>query len=523
MSQIPTSLSAALRLFRKSRNAPAKAAVIVALCAAACLPIQSGLAQPRAKDELVVVIASTLNTLNPTQTLNVGSDMSAIGHIYSPLVRRDAKLDIKPALAASWNRSDATTWRFKLVRNVKFANGEVLDAAAVKWNLEYVLDKKNKARLQALFAPVIDKITAVSPDVLEIKTREPYLPLLQLLVHVYLMPPKWASAPGRDLSREVMGTGPYELKENTAGSRVVLEAKPTHFEGKPKINRVVMRTITEPSSRVAALLAGEVDYINNIPYTDIDRINKSGKARASLISGSRTMFLHLNTLKPPFKDNVALRQALNYAVDKEAIVKSLYGGRIKPSGCQVIQDNNFGYQHDLKPYPYSKEKARQKLAEAGYPNGLTIKLDVPMGRYLQADEISQIVASQLEEVGIKVEMTQADFGGWLTRYVGQKIEMATYTGLGSITFDADFTQTAISTGSYSYWRNPQFEALVAKARSRALPEERQALYKQTAELLCEQAPFLFLFDQPLIYATSNRVEWAPRNDDWLLYGDFKVR
>lgn len=472
-------------------------------------------------DYLRIAVSSRINTLNPTQTTIISSDMSPISHIYSSLVRRDADLAIVPDAAKSWEMVDATTWRFDLVPGIKFADGEPLDAATVKWNIEYVLNEGTKARLRSLMAPVVESVEVVDETTVLIHTKAPYLPMLQLMAHVFLLPPEWASAPGRNLSQEVMGTGAYELKEFTGGERIVLEAKKEFYGAAPQFRRIDMVTMTEASSRVAALLAGEVDYVRDIPFAEVDRINASGVGTAGVIASTRAMMVHFNTLSGPFKDNVPLRRALNYAVNKQEIVDALYNGMVEPGACQIVPTTNFGYDPDLKPIEYNPEKAKQLLAEAGYPNGFSFKLEVPTARYLQAEEISQIIAAQLEQVGVHAQLEEVDFAGWQNRYVGKQIEAATYSGLTSLTLDADFILTAVSTGSFGYWNDSRFIDAVSRARIGSTEEERMVAYKEAAKLMCDEAPMIFLFPQPLIYATSKETTWHARGDEWVQYYDFQ--
>jgi peptide/nickel transport system substrate-binding protein len=502
---------------RRSRRLRA-AFGLAAMVVVAAAPQASS--QGRPKDELVIAINTTINTLNPPQTLGVQTDLSVISHLYSAIVTRTPDLQIKPDAAKSWELVDPTTWRFHFVEGVKFANGEALDANVAKWNIEQILDEKNKARLRGLFAPVIDKLTVVDLYTLEIRTKEPYLPLLSLLCNVFMLPPKWAAT--HDPAREAMGTGPYDLKENVSGDRVVMEAKPDYFGPKPPFKRVVFRNIPETASRTAALLAGEVDFVSLVPPEDIERINKSGVGKADAIPAARTMFVHLNTLIPPFKDNVPLRQAVNYAVDKQGIIDAVFGGYVKPANCQIVSDHVFGFQSDIPPYEYSTEKAKKLLSDAGLSN-VSLELEVSTGRYLQSSQIVQIIAAQLEAVGIKVKISEVDYGTYLRRYANQQMPTMAYLGLSSQTLDADLPLTSVTTGAFSYWRNPTFEALIAKARYAAKPEERMAEYKEALDLMCKEAPFIFLFNQPFIYATSDRVVWTPRADDWTRSVDFRPR
>ena len=221
----------------------------VALLTALMAPLAPALAADK-----TVVIASrvSFNTLDPHMSASVGSDLSVLSHIYPSLVIRDSSLKLQPALAKSWQAVDATTWRFELVPGAAFSNGEKLDAATVKWNLDRVRDPKVNARIKAWFDLIAD-VKVVSPTTVEIRTTSAYPALADQLSMFFLLPPNWAAS--HNLATQTMSGGPYELEENVPGDRVSLRRNNRYWGSKPAFDRVVFRIIPESASRIAALEA----------------------------------------------------------------------------------------------------------------------------------------------------------------------------------------------------------------------------------------------------------------------------
>ena len=471
-------------------------------------------------EEVVIGIWTDVNTLDPAKTATVGTDLSVISHLYTPLIIRGPDFKLKPAFAKSWKAIDDTTWSFQLQSWVKCPDGEPLDANTVKWNIERILDPAFKARVASWFKP-IKEVRVKSATEVEIVTGKPYPALPAQLSTLFLLPPKWTGQ--HNLALEAMGTGPYDLVEFVSGDHITLKAKADYWGEKPAYDTVVFRPIPEEATRTAAVLAGDADVVLGVPASEIARLNESGKVKAGAVPSTRSMFVKFNTLKAPFKDNATLRQAFNYAVDKKAIIDAILGGLVPQSQCQVLMDGYFGYNPDLKPYPFDPAKAKELLAKAGHASGLTVELEVPTGRYLAASEIGQAVASMLENVGVHVSIKEMQFGPWLAKYreAGDLGQMA-YLGQAWPTLDADGLLTLFEPGNkYAYWDDKAFGDLLAEARATTNEGKRVELYAQATKLMCEQAPVIFLFNQPTTYAHSKDVAWTPRGDDWIRAFDMK--
>lgn len=468
---------------------------------------------------VTIGITNTVNTFDPHMTASVGTDLSLLSHIYPSLVLRAPDMKIVPSLATEWKSIDDLTWRITLRSDATFNDGEKIDAEAVKWNFDRVRDPALNARIKAWFTLISD-VKVVSPTELEIKTSAPYPAMIEQLSMFFLLPPKWAAE--HKPATETASGGPYVLSSVKPGESFTLDANPQYWGGKPDFDRVVIRVIPEPASRVAALLAGEVDFVNSIPTTEIQRIKDNGSAKAGAVPSTRTVFIKFNTTKPPF-DNKFFRQALNYAIDKEGIVKAIFDDQAEIAGCGVMSKSYFGFNPDLKPYPYDPDKAAELLEKAGGAPSEPIEFDVPSGTYLNGGEVVQAVASQLEEIGVKTKIVEMQFSAYMDKYLKAK-DLAPLSLLSQAwpTIDADGLLTLFAPGNiYAYWDNADFGKALADGRSTMDKSKRQVAYKKATEVMCDEAPALFLYTQPATFGLSKRITWTPRGDDWIRAFDMK--
>jgi len=497
---------------------PALAWALALLCAAG---VSSGaLAQPRS---LTVAVGTNINTLDPHNTATVQTDMSVISHLHAALLIRAPDMSLQPQLATSWRAVDDLTWRFTLRDGVTFANGEKLDAEAVKWNFDRVRDPANNARVRPWFSLVKD-VEVISPTEIEIRTSGPFPALPAQLSAFFLLPPRWTAS--NNPANAAVGAGPYELVSFIAGDRVVMKARPGWFGGPQTFETMTFRVIPEAGARIAALLAGEVDMIQGIPPSEFQRINASSRARAEAVDSTRIVLIKFNLLTQPLADNVKLRQALNAAVDREAIRDTIWGGMGTLNTCQMLTSAYFGYNEALRPPAYDPARARRLLAEAGIrPGQVTLDLEVPVGPYLLAQDVAQAVAAQLEDIGVKVRIVEMEFGAFMNKYLrAQNMGQMAYLTFAWPTLDADGILSLFEAGvQYAYWNDQTFTGFLKEARTTTDPERRRAIYRQATEYMCEQAPVLWLFTQPVTYATTNRVQWQARGDDWVRAWDFSPR
>lgn len=470
-------------------------------------------------ETLTIGLSSNINTLDPHMTATVPSELSLLSHVYPALVLRGPDMKLQPSLAQSWEAVDDLTWRFSLTAGARFDNGEPIDAAAVKWNIERVQNPSVNARIASWFKDIAE-VKVVDAETIEIRTTKPYPALADQLSMFFMLPPVWAAS--HNPAADYTSGGAYRIVKNVPGDHIALEANPDYWGEKPAFDRVEFRSIPETASRIAALAAGEVDWIAGIPTSEVDRINAGARTVAAAIPTTRSMMVAFNQEKAPL-DNKLVRQALNHAIDKEGIAQAIFGGHAVASNCQILTPAYFGYNPDLKPIAYDPSKARELLAQSGVDLSQPIELEVPLGRYMQAAEVGQIIATMLTDVGLTVKITEMDFGAFINKRTNaHDMAQTALLGLGWPTLDADGMLTMYTPGNvYDYWGNQEFGDLITRARSTTDPQERLGIYKQATELMCSEAATLFLYQEPLVYAVSDRVEWQARGDDWIRAMDMK--
>ena len=472
-------------------------------------------------EDMTFALSANVVTLDPHLTTTVGTDLSVISHIYTPLVIRQPDMKIYPAAAKSWEVTDGLTWTFHLRDDLTFPDGSKLDAAAVKWNIERILNPETKSPVRA-WLTTIKEIKVVDPVTVQFVTDKPFASLPDQMSQIFIMSPEWTQS--HNPAIEASGTGPYDLVSYVSGDSVTLKAKAGHVDGAPSFDNVGFRVIPEDSSRIAALLAGEVDLIAGIPPFELERINGTEGVSASSESSIRMVYVKFNNLKPPFAGNTKLKLALNYAIDKEALRDAIWDGQGELSRCQPLNPAYFGYNPDLAPFPYDPEKAKSLLAEAGFAEGLTLEFEVPMGRYLLASEMAQAIAAQWAEIGVNTNIVEMEYGRWLDKYqnAGQMGDLS-YIGQSWPTLTADGMLGLLEPGNiYAYYDNEEFGNLIREARSLTDNDQRLALYKKATESFCASPAHLVLFDQPTTYALRDRIKWQARADDIFRAMDISV-
>lgn len=462
---------------------------------------------------IVIAMASDMTTLDPHMTATVGGNLSILSHIYPALILRDPDLHLEPSIARSWTALSATRWRLDLVQGARFANGEPIDAATVKWNLDRVRNPATKARIRLWFEP-ITAVEVIDSHTVDILTTEPFPALPAQLSMLFLLPPHWAQT--HDPATQTMAGGPYALAENVPGERLTLVRNPSYWGPKPAFERVEFRIIPSPTARVAALLAGEVDLVINIPLAEVARIQADGRANAGSVPGIRSVFVKLNTLEAPL-NKVSVRRALNLAINKQAISDALFDGQAPVSRCQLLTPDYLGFNPELNPIPYDPVAARKLLHAAGVKPGTPITFEVPVAYTLQGEEVAQVVAAQLKAVGLAPRIVQLESSQYMDRYIkGRQLAPLSILTHAWPTIDADGLLSLLQSDSpYAYYRDPVYDSFLAEGRSTLSSEARKDAYRKATARMCDQAPVIFLYAQPYTFATSKRLNWRARGDDWI--------
>ncbi|HWP49899.1 MAG TPA: ABC transporter substrate-binding protein [Candidatus Limnocylindrales bacterium] len=464
---------------------------------------------------------STLDPHNHQET----PAFNVLLNMFDTLLRRTPDLKIEPLLAESYRLIDDKIWEFKLRRGIKFHNGEDFNAEAVKFSLERIANPENKMK-QLSSLKFLDHVEIIDEYTVHIVTKEPFAPLPAFLcLYGSIVPPKYVKEKGDTyIATHPVGTGAFRFVKWTKDDQLVMEANPSYFRGAPSVKTVIFRPIPEATTRVAALLTGDVDIITNVPPNLVPQIEGSGQAFISTAPSVRVIFVGIDTLHGGPVADKRVRQALNYAVDVNSLIKNVLEGHGFRVATPLTKDH-FGYNPDIQPYPFDPDKAKKLLAEAGYPNGFDLILNSPDGRYLNDKQIAEAIAGQWQKVGIRTQVKTHEWGNYVNMMYTHKPGPVYLLGWGNSTYDADNTYFPLfHTGELlSNYSNPEFDKLIEEARITMDENKRRELYHKAAELIVEDAAWVFLYEQEDIYGVNNRLNWKARPDEGLVMFDVTIK
>lgn len=464
-----------------------------------------------AAGKLTIGIGSIPNTPDPHRD-STANALPAYAQMFEKLVGVDDTGKIVGVLAESWRLVNDTTWELKLRRNVTFHNGEPFTAEAVRFSIERVLRPETKSPWGGRIAAV-DRVEIVDSHAVRITTKGPFGPLLQGLTVVDILPPKYfAEKSEKEFLAAPVGTGPFRYKSWIKQDHLALTANPSYWRGRPHLDEVVFRSIPEDSTRVAGIETGELDVALLIPPEQVARLKSKGAEVRSVLQ-AQGMVVNFRTTLDPFRSK-KVRQALNHAVDKEAILKNLLLGYGRVLDGQIVGPDGFGYNAALKAYPYDPRRARRLLAEAGHPNGFTVKFHGSVGRYTKDKEIEEAVIGQLAEVGVTAQLEILEAGVFIQSFLGGTIgPLWIWAWQYLPAMDADLPLQFFQTRSIArQMASPEYDAIVARERAAMNPEDRRKALLDMAAFLHDDPPAIFLVQPAGIYAVQPRVRgfaWKP--------------
>jgi peptide/nickel transport system substrate-binding protein len=460
-----------------------------------------------AKDPWTVAFGEEPFTLNPAGKggLAAVSDYVQI-HIFDALVDfTGPNLTLKPMLAVRWENPNPTTWRFHLRRGVKFHNGDALTAEDVKFTVDTQLANKG-ATINAYLGPT-EGARVIDPYTIEITTKTPFPPLLFNLTRMHILPRAYDKLGADQFAAKPIGSGPYRFVEWQRGQRIVLDANADYWGGQVAPKRLVFRPIVDPSTRAAELRAGGVDIVSNPPIAQVKEL-AGGDTTILTVPGARIIAYPINTLQKPLTD-VRVRRALNYAVDRESIVKSLLQGHGRATG-QPFSPGWLGYDPEIKPYPYDPAQARKLLAEAGLASGFEVTWNISTGAFIADKEIAEAAAAMLGQVGVKVRLVPTE-----RAKIQRDLQASTFDGI-----TAGQWGTVAESDIMARWFfktpkifTPELEARLTQLTTAAGAEldrdKRGKLYQELARFASEEALWLFIHHQDELIAKRREIPWQP--------------
>ncbi|PJF27943.1 MAG: glutathione ABC transporter substrate-binding protein [Phototrophicales bacterium] len=477
-----------------------------------------GLAFPVAGQGSTLTIAGGVDIENTNVfSVTASPSFSVLDHIYEQLFEMTEAGELVPELAESITALSDNEYLITLKQGISFSDGTPFNAEAVKANLDYALNADNAApyRFLLVVAGEPAQVEVVDEYSIKLTTAIPFAPVPAHLSHsAFGMVSPAALAQGPEfLASNAVGTGPYMLSEWNRAEQVVLTRNPNYWGEQPEIETLIFKVVPEAGARIVEIESGTVDVAVRIPPADIPRLQMNPDIDVVITPGLRTIYIFFNTTDPLF-DDVRVRQAFNYAVDKEAIANSLFEGAARVSEAPFAP-GIFGYTPQT-PYPRDLDRARELLAEAGVAEGTSVVLYHPTGRYPQDALVADAVRSQLADIGINVELRTLEWPQYVPHVRRPKPEndiQFAMLGWSVPTMDADYALFALFHSSShppgfngAFYSNPEVDRLLDLGRSTLDQAERQAAYAEAIEIIWQDAPWLFLYSEIQVTAIRSNVE-----------------
>ena len=494
-------------------------AILAAIGALACLLTGAAgctRSAPSPARPLRVALHSDPLVLDP-HLRNEALTYSVMRNLYEGLTAFDAEMRIGPALAASWENPNDLTWVFHLRPGVRFHDGRELTAADVVWSLERA--RTLPASGFGSYVVAVDKVRARDRHTVELTTRRPYAILLNKLAFVLIVP---AGSPPE--IRQPVGTGPYRLVSYQPGLRLALRSFDGYWGGASAVGQVDFLPVASRRARVARLVAGDVDVVQEPGAEYLERIRAAPRCRVLEQESLTVAFLMLKTERPPLSD-LRVRRAIHLALDRAGLVAADLHGEGHPVG-QMVGRSVFGYAPDIAPPPRDLAAARRLLAAAGYPGGVDLDLEFRAGRQAAA------VRSQLAEAGIRLRLVERPWREMYPRLLAHRVEL--YLG-GILAPSADasdlFDAMAHSRdaargygdGNFGDYHNAALDALIEESGSTLDMLSRRAQLERAMHLLMQDLALIPLYVPWNLFGVRDDVVWQPRRDGYILAREMRRR
>jgi peptide/nickel transport system substrate-binding protein len=412
---------------------------------------------------------------------------------------------------------DEKTWQFSLVKGVKFHNGEDFDAQSVKFTIEWNIDPANKTK-QANFIQGVHHVDILDPYTVNIVSTGPNAALPNRLTTVpsgSMLPPKYFHQVGPiTFGQQPIGTGPYKFVEWTKDDHLTLDRFDGYYGNKPAVKRVIFQPIPNEASRVSALQTGAADIITAFGPDSAKILQGNASYQVVSVAGQLVIYMGIPSNGGGPMDDVRFRQALNYAVDKEAIVKNILSGygKVNPNPFSA---ECFGYDASVQEYAFDPAKAKSLISAVGAV-GHQFELRAPTGRYTSDKDIVQAIAQYYTDVGLKPNLQITEWTTYAsTKFSSLKnaIFMLGWAGGGSLVPELTMYPLFRSGQPYSVTQDPQLDTVLDNLNVAPNADTRKSLLSKSQQMVHDQAYRLYLHQQASLYGVRKRIKYEPRVDD----------
>lgn len=457
------------------------------------------------KDTLTWAQGADVTSLDPHQ----GKETPAVEvtcQIFDTLVVVNPETnEIEPQIAESWEQVDELTYVFKIRQGIKFHDGSDLTAEDVKFSLDRAI---NSAAVSYI-VDFIDTITVDDEYTVTVKTKAPFAPALRNLAIPFaaIVPKAVVEADEAAFILNPVGSGPYQFVEWKQNDHVTLKAFDDYYAGKPATENLIMKVIPETSQRSIALETGEIDLAYDMAVNDVAKLKDSTELTVYEIPSLTCWYISMNMNKEPF-NNPLVREALSYAIDRQLIIDTINAGSGQPADA-IIAPGVFGY-YSTGVREYDPEKAKELLAEAGYPDGFETSLWVNDNQ--SRIEMCQAMQNMFQQIGVECDVEVLEFGSFISRTTAGEHDMA-YFGWTTSSADADYSYYSLehstqqgAAGNRSFIADPEVDALIEEARTNSDEATRTELYKELAIKLDEINNNIPVFYSSINVGASQKVE-----------------
>ncbi|MCK4309329.1 MAG: ABC transporter substrate-binding protein [Candidatus Atribacteria bacterium] len=487
------------------------------------------------KDSIKLAVAFPPSTMNP-HGANVDCNLSVMGNIFEGLLYRNAEGKILPGLATSWERIDELTWRFTLRKGVKFHNGNDFTWEDVKYTFNRLKEPYPVSEFLAI-GGMIESVETVGNDswTIDVKTTIP-VPYFDQPLHLIFIMDKESTETRSigEIGQNPIGTGPYKFVEWIRGAYLELTTNENYWGEVPSIKNAKIISITEPSTRLAAIITGEVDIMQDIPVEFFETATDDSNLEVITRPARRCIYLGLRN-SPGFPaSDIRVRRAMYMAINEEEIIEKVMFGHAFPA-AQIPDPPTVGYDSTIKRLPYDPERAKILLAEAGYPDGFKIKLTGPNDRYVRDAQIVEAIAKQLAKVGIEVEIDtkpkaiywpevdthMLDF--YLIGWFDGAYDFA--RSFAKLLHSVDVEKGYGGTNGADYF-DPTLDKLLEESVVIVDPEVRANKIRLLSRMAMDEKiaiiPLHYQEDSYVVYK-GRGIEFTPRSDTWILFREISLK
>lgn len=488
--------------------------------------------------EFKLAMSSPPTSMDP-HFYNLFPNLNVSDHIFETLVKMDPDSRVIPGLAESWTLVNKLTWEFKLRKGVKFHDGSEMTADDVAWSMDRPATIVGSPGKFDVYTKAIINKKVIDANTIRFTTSEPYPLLLADLTSIYIVSKKATQGLSSDdfsSGKGMVGTGPFKFAKFLRDDRLELERNDAYWGTKPAWAKVTLRFIPNGATRLAALLAGDVQAIENVPTPDLARVRADSSIGLYSKVSHRVIYLFPDTSrdKSPFvtdKDgkpldknplqDVRVRQAISMAINREAIKERVMEGLSEPTN-NLVPFTLFGHNPNLKLVKFDPEGAKKLLAQAGYPNGFGLTIHTPNNRYVNDEKITQTIAQMLSRIGIAAKVEGLPMSVYSARGAKREYSLG-LLGWGAQTGEVSSPLRALAAcdnpakglGGFNWLKycNPKMDELLIKALNTVEDKDRLKLLQDATAIAVNDGGLIPIHQQVTTWAAKKGIAYTPRTDE----------